>query len=151
MIPVEHDMAALPAEAEWERMAGEYRTMGVYPKGHVMRYLRRRLGEGVVPSFLLDRFPDGHPVRVAGLVVRRQHPDSAHGVSFFTLEDECGHIPLIVWNAVYAVHRRVLREPYLVVDGTMSRRDGITNVTVTHAETLPALADRVAPRSKDWR
>ncbi len=151
MIPVEQDMAELPAETEWERMAGEYRTMGVYPHGHVMRYLRRRLGEGVVPSFLLERFPDGHPVRVAGLVVRRQHPDSAHGVSFFTLEDEYGHIPLIVWNAVYAEHRRVLREPFLVVEGTLSRRDETINVVVTRAETLPALADGVAPRSKDWR
>ena len=37
---------------------------------------------------------DGVEVTVAGLVIRRQHPGA--NAIFITLEDEFGHVPLVV-------------------------------------------------------
>ena len=41
--------------------------------------------------------PSGAAVRVAGIVLMRQHPGSANGVTFVTLEDETGSVNIIVW------------------------------------------------------
>ena len=66
-------------------MAGEYRTLGLYPSGHLMAHLRQYLGEDVAPSFMVSTLPDGTEVKVAGLVIRRQRPGTASGVVFLTL------------------------------------------------------------------
>ena len=42
-LPVGQDMAELPPLGEWETMAGEYRTLGLYPQGHLMATLRPHL------------------------------------------------------------------------------------------------------------
>ena len=39
-------------------------------------------------------------VTTAGLVITRQRPGSASGVTFVTLEDEVGYVNLIVWKRV---------------------------------------------------
>ena len=145
-LPVEQDMAELPGMSEWEAMAGEYRTLGLYPDGHLMAHMRPHLGAGVVPSNEVPGLDDGEKVTVAGLVIRRQRP-LAKAV-FITLEDEFGHTPLIVWPAVYDRYRQVLREPVLRVKGVVSRRDGTLNIVVTHAESLTAFAN--TPKSKNW-
>ena len=145
-LPVEQDMAELPEMSEWEAMAGEYRTLGLYPDGHLMAHMRPHLGAGVVPSNEVPGLDDGEKVTVAGLVIRRQRP-LAKAV-FITLEDEFGHTPLIVWPAVYDRYRQVLREPVLRVKGVVSRRDGTLNIVVTHAESLTAFAN--TPKSKNW-
>ena len=45
--------------------------------------------------------PDGKPVRVAGIVLVRQRPGTAKGITFVTLEDETGTANLIVRPAVW--------------------------------------------------
>ena len=59
---------------------------------------------------------------MAGLVIRRQHPVAQ--AIFMTLEDEYGHVPLIVWPKVFQRYRLVLREPVLKVRGTVSPPGG---------------------------
>ena len=52
---------------------------------------------------------------VAGLVVARQRPATAKGVTFMLLEDEWGTINLIVPPPVYERHRLVVRaEPFVL-------------------------------------
>ena len=43
-LPVEQDMAPLSPLGPWDATVGEYRTMGLYPRGHLMAMLRPRLG-----------------------------------------------------------------------------------------------------------
>ncbi|MBI4496607.1 MAG: DNA polymerase III subunit alpha [Chloroflexi bacterium] len=144
---VAQDFLDTPEQTEWERMEGEYRTMGVYPGGHVMEHLREQLAEDVAPSNLMDRFPEGAVVKTAGLVVRRQHPVAS--AVFLTLEDEFGHVPLILWLSVYRQFKAQLREPFVLVTGRVSRRDGTFNLVVERVEALRGSAS--PPRSKDWR
>ena len=50
----------------------------------------------------------GTAVRVAGLVITKQRPGTASGVTFVTLEDETGHINLVVWKQVAEQYRAEL-------------------------------------------
>jgi error-prone DNA polymerase len=71
---VEQDLLLLPAQTPWEAMHDEYRTLGLYPAGHVMAMLRKHLDRCVLTSQEIQSLPDGASVTVAGLVVRRQRP-----------------------------------------------------------------------------
>ena len=146
-LPVEQDMAVLPKPTDWETMEGEYRTMGIHPRSHLMAYLRDRLPD-VTPSAEVWGLPDGADVRVAGLVVRRQHPAAA--AYFLTLEDELGHTPVVVWAATYKRYRHVIRAPVLLITGNVSHREGTMNVVVRHVEPIEGLG-AASPPSKDWR
>ena len=145
-LPVEQDMAQLPLMTDWETMLGEYRTMGIHPDSHFMAYMRAHLSGEITPSHDVPGLADGTEVTVAGLVIRRQHP-GANAV-FITLEDEYGHIPLVVWPQVFDRYRLVIREPVLKVYGFVSRQDGAMNVVVKHAEGIPF--HQPLPPSKNW-
>ena len=146
-LPVDQDMAQLPFQSDWEVMAGEYRTMGLYPDGHLMGKLRPQLGPGIVPADEVPHLPDGTEVVVAGLVIRRQRP-LAKAV-FMTLEDETGHAPVVVWPKTYERYRLVLREALLKVRGVVSRREGTLNIVLSHAEPIEVSAS--VPPSHSWR
>jgi error-prone DNA polymerase len=157
-LPVEQDMAELPGMSQWEIMADEYQTLSLYPRGHLMAALRPRLDADVVPSHKVAELADGENVTVAGLVIRRQRPLGK--AVFITLEDEFGHIPLVVWPQVYKRYRLATREPVLLVRGVISRREGTLNVVVNHAEPilysrrLPAAGSVDGspglPKAKNW-
>ena len=146
-LPVEQDMARLPGLTDWEEMAGEYRTMGIYPEGHLMAKLRPHLGPEVVPSDEVPHLEDGREVVVAGLVIRRQRPLSK--AVFLTLEDEFGHTPLVIWPSVYERFRMALKEPFLIADGVISHREGTMNIAVTSVKAIEGI-DALPLRSKDW-
>ena len=146
-MPIEQDMATLPAATDWEVMEAEYRTMGLHPSSHLMAYLRPGLPH-ITTSAEVWQKPDGTAVQVAGLVVRRQRPQAK--AYFLTLEDEFGHTPALAWLDTYRRYRHVIREPALIIHGTVSRREGTMNVVVRHVESLPGIG-RATPPSKDWR
>ena len=133
-LPVEQDMARLPRAGAFDEMEREYRTMGVHPASHVMAYIRESLGERVLTSDEVPSVPDGETLTVAGLVIRRQRP-LAKAV-FITLEDEYGHIPMVVWPQKYARLRNDLKAPFLVATGIMSRRDEAHNLVVEKVKPL---------------
>jgi len=98
-LPVKQDMVDLDAPGDWERMQEEYNVLSLFPAGHIMERLRSRFRGNVTTSKDIAQLGDGVEVTTAGLVIRRQRP--AGKVVFITLEDEFGHIPLIVFPQVY--------------------------------------------------
>ena len=146
-LPVEQDMAPLPKAGAFDEMTREYRTMGLHPASHVMAYIRESLGANVLTSDEVPSVPDGETVTVAGLVIRRQRP-LAKAV-FITLEDEYGHIPMVVWPKTYARLRNDLKAPFLVVTGTMSRRDESVNVVVERVKPMYVIPH--PPESKNFQ
>jgi error-prone DNA polymerase len=146
-LPVEQDMAQLPQQSGWEVMVDEYHTLGLYPAGHLMAMLRPSLDPGILSSQEIPELADGTEVTVAGLVIRRQRP-LAKAV-FLTLEDEFGHVPLVVWPQVFFRYRRVIREPVLIVRGTVSRRDGTMNIVARHV--VSARSAHHLPKAKNWQ
>ena len=69
-LPVEQDMAQLPAQSPWDVMLEEYRTLGLHPGGHFMAMLRPYLGEEVLSSQDVIDLVDGTEVTVSGLAIR---------------------------------------------------------------------------------
>jgi len=145
-LPVKQDSADLPALSQWETMMDEYRVMGLYPQGHFMAHLRPLMDSQVLSSDQVAGLEDETEVTVAGLVIRRQHPNA--NAVFITLEDEFGHTPLVVWSQVFKKYRLAIKEPVLKIKGFVSRRDGSMNVVATHIEGVKTVCD--LPKSKNW-
>jgi error-prone DNA polymerase len=145
-LPVAQDMVELSAPSARESMQGEYHVLGLYPGGHIMARLRPSLSQGLLLSQDIAGLRDGAPVAAAGLVIRRQRP---HGkVVFITLEDECGHIPLLVFPQIYKEYEHALKSSIVLIKGRLTRREGTHNVVVSEARALTALEKM--PPSKDW-
>lgn len=145
-LPVTQDIVTLAEETDWQRMLNEYGSLGVHPESHIMARLRAYLPSNVVPSNRLYEVEEGATVTVAGLVIRRQRPSGK--ATFISLEDEHGHSPLILWQAVYQRLRRKARAPLLIARGTMSHREGTTNVVVFDLEPIPV--EDPGLKTKDW-
>ena len=132
-----------------EKMAGEYRVMGIYPRGHLMEFVRPGLPSNVLPAAEVEKLGDGDEVTVAGWPVARQHPRGQDGTIFVTIEDETGDVQIILWPRVFARCRRELGSQVVEVRGEVSRWDGTTNVIVSD---LRAVSSGVSmPSSHDWR
>ena len=102
---------------EREKMAGEYRVMGVYPRGHLMEFVRPSLRPSVLPAAEVEKLDDGDEVVVAGWPVARQHPRGREGTVFVTIEDETGDVQIILWPRVFARCRRELGSNVVEVTG----------------------------------
>ena len=133
---------------EYERMAGEYRVMGIYPRGHLMEFVRPTLSADVLPTVEVETVCDGEEVLVAGWPVARQHPRGQDGTVFVTIEDETGDVQLILWPKVFARCRRELGSRVLLARGVVSRWDGTANVIVSHVERIDARVPM--PTAHDW-
>ena len=122
--------------------------MGVYPRGHLMEFVRPTLPPGVTPCAEVEGLADGAALRVAGWPIARQHPRGKEGTVFVTIEDETGEVQVILWPRVYARHHRDLRSQVLLIRGKVSRWDGTTTVTVSHVE--PVGTGVPMPDAHDW-
>jgi error-prone DNA polymerase len=119
-----------------EEMRGEelifldYLATGICTHGHPMEHLRERLRKaGVCSSQDLERWEDGAPVVVAGLVVARQHPGTAKGTVFLLLEDEWGFVNVVVPAKLYLKQKEIIRRcPFLLIEGRFEREGAAENV-----------------------
>ena len=101
-----------------EKMVGEYRVMGIYPRGHLMKFVRPGLGSNALPTVDVERRDADEWVTVAGWPVARQHPRGRDGTVFVTIEDETGDVQVIVWRDLFARRRRELGSQVVEVTGT---------------------------------
>ena len=138
------------------RLAGEigwdYRRSGLSTRGHPLTPLRPALNERRLPTASeLSKMRGGKRVRFVGLVICRQSPGTASGVTFFTLEDETGFCNLVVWKDIMQRFRIVARTAQLLgVTGKVQAEDGVVHLI---AETLwtPELAPAMPmPASRDF-
>jgi error-prone DNA polymerase len=80
---------------EGQNIVSDYRSVGLTLERHPMYLVRHRLDRyRYVQAERLRDMATGRGVSVAGLVITKQRPDTASGVTFVTLEDETGHINL---------------------------------------------------------
>jgi error-prone DNA polymerase len=145
--------AKLPPLAAHEEVLADYRTAGLSLKGHPLAFLRPRLDElKVTRAQELATVRNGRWLRVAGLVLVRQRPGSARGITFVTLEDETGVANLVVQQAIWERYHRVASAAVaLVAHGRLERQGQVIHVLVSRLEDLAALAGKVASQSRDFR
>jgi error-prone DNA polymerase len=141
----------LPEMTELERTSTDYQVLEVTTGRHLISYYRERLmAAGVVDSRALRAAPHDSRVKVAGLVITRQAPGTARRFRFFTLEDEWGHVNLILRPDFFSRHRRVANQNQLLMfEGVVQNVDNVVSVMATDVWALPPL--EVAPASHDYR
>jgi error-prone DNA polymerase len=150
-LDVERDMAPLPPLTAWESIVAEYNTLGLSPRAHPMAVLRHRLPRLGVDSRELHRLPSGASVALPGLVVCRQRPETAKGVTFLLLEDEFGLTNVIVSPALYEAARPLIRTaPFILVAGRLQREHGTINVVARRISALPTPTDLLPPRARSF-
>ena len=147
-VSVEDGVPDLADFTAFERMAGEYRVMSIYPGGHLMDFVRPGLSDGVLPAAAVEDADEGREVVVAGWPVVRQHPRGRSGTVFVTIEDETGDVQLILWQKVFARHRRELRGSVLLAKGVVSRWDGTTNIVASELRRVNVGVSM--PDGHDW-
>ena len=147
-VSMEDSVPRLADFTPYEKMVGEYRVMGIYPRGHLMEFVRPSLHADVLPTAQVEGLQDGKSVRVAGWPVARQHPKGRSGTVFVTIEDETGDVQIIVWNNLFARRGRELGSQVVEVTGRVSRWDGTTNVIAADLRAVPSGVSM--PPSHDW-
>ncbi|MEO5615497.1 MAG: error-prone DNA polymerase [Cypionkella sp.] len=143
-------LTSLPQMPLCEHVVADYQTLRLSLKAHPMAFLRTSMTQqGFVCAADLPHKPNGHCLKLAGLVLVRQRPGSAKGVCFITLEDETGVANLVVWPKVMAAFRKVIMTARLMqVTGRLQRDpvSGVTHIVVEslrdRSEVLLRLSDR---------
>jgi DNA polymerase III alpha subunit/intein/homing endonuclease len=149
---IEEGRPLLVAPSEKQSIEADYNSVGLTLGRHPMALLRDQLRqEKLVSAAELKELPNGHYVRTAGIVLLRQHPVNAKGVTFLTIEDETGHINLVVWKDVAEMQRRPLVESRLLeVHGKLQRQEGIIHVIVQRLIDRSPLAGHLTTYSRDF-
>ncbi|MBX2813397.1 MAG: error-prone DNA polymerase [Myxococcales bacterium] len=142
----------LPPMSKFEEIQADYSSFGMSLRCHPMELLRSGLDTaGVRSSRTIDEAHEGAEVEVAGLVITRQRPTTARGVIFVTLEDENGHMNLVIFRPVYERYKEVARDAmFLRARGILQRSDKVIHIVVRHMSSI-SLEAFVAVRSRDFR
>ena len=143
LFPVTRIAEATPllgAPTEGRGIVADYRSLGLTLGRHPVALLRERLTQdGLIAARELTALAHGSRVRSAGLVLVRQRPGSASGVTFVTLEDETGVVNLVVWRNIGERWRRALLESQLLEAQGVLQREG---------EVLHLVVERLIDRSR---
>ena len=120
---IDETPVALPSPTEGENLVADYATLGLTLGRHPLALLRPRLSRmRLLTAEQLNRLAHGRIARTAGIVTCRQHPDTASGVTFVTIEDETGCVNVVVWLALAQRQRRELLASRLMgIAGTIER------------------------------
>jgi len=137
----------------WEKTGLDYIVLGLTTGPHITTYYREMWQElGVVASKDLDLLEDGQKVRVAGLVIVRQQPSTAKGHIFISLEDEFGHINVIVRPQVVKRYHKILRrEPFPLIEGRVVVDGKVRNVLAERFLNRLRTSQLVQSVSHDFR
>jgi error-prone DNA polymerase len=136
---------------EWGKLIADYRSTGMSVEKHPLKLLRPGLDPKLARSSDLTEVDHGASIEIAGMVTARQRPETANGITFMLLEDECGSVNLIVPPPVYDRHRTLVRTaPLLRARGRLERREGTINVLVADLAPLER-AQPPQPRPRDAR
>jgi error-prone DNA polymerase len=136
-----------------EDVLTDYATLGLSLDGHPLALVRAELSRRrVSPARItLDAVNRGRSLRCAGLETVRQHPGTAKGVTFVTLEDETGIVNVVVWRALAERQHRVLLEAtVMAVDGVLEASDGVHHLIARRLHDYSMLLPELAFASRDF-
>jgi len=150
--PEEARVELLPPSAG-ENVLADYASTRLTLGPHPVALVRSQLdAHRCYRSSRLRRFKGNRPVRAAGLVIGRQRPQTASGLTFVTLEDEDGAVNVIVRPALAERQRRAFLESRLLaVDGLLESVDDVQHLIAENLLDLSSLLARLDVRSRDFR
>ncbi len=142
----------LPTPTEGQGIVADYASLGLTLGRHPLALLRARLAAATLMSASeLKGSPHGAKVRTAGIVLMRQRPGTARGVTFLTLEDESGQVNVIVWERVGREQRQALLESRLLeVHGELQHQEGVCHLIAHRLIDRSVLLGELLTRSRDF-
>ncbi|MEM6292729.1 MAG: error-prone DNA polymerase [Myxococcota bacterium] len=113
-----------------EAILWDYRTTMHSVRGHPLECVRPQLRQRKLPT--ADRVTglrDGRKTKYVGMVICRQRPGSAAGVTFYTLEDETGTVNVVVWKKTFEAHPVLAKTALLLgITGRIQSQDGVVHL-----------------------
>jgi len=143
----------LKKPTEGQNIVADYQSTGLTLERHPMCLLRRHLDRyDYATAERLPGLNNGQRINVAGLVITKQRPGTASGVTFVTMEDETGQINLIIWKKIAEEFRSALLNARLLgIAGELQIEGKVIHVIAhqlfDHTEMLGGLS----VRSRDFR
>ena len=143
----------LPTMTPAQEVVADYQTAGLSLRAHPLTFLRSDLNKyRVTRAADLAHVEPDRRYRVAGLVLLRQRPSTAKGITFMTLEDETGTANLIVHVNVWERFRPIARQASaLIAHGILQRQHNVSHLLVDRLDDLTTLLGQVGNRSRDFR
>ncbi len=131
----------------WDHRTSDHSTRG-HPLAPLRGWMRRQ------------RWPDarevgkkheGARIDYVGVVICRQRPYTASGVTFMTLEDETGFVNLVVWSQVFETHEIIVKSANLLgVSGKIQSSEGVVHL-IAERLWIPELPRPIeTPPSRDF-
>src|SRR5690606_15230144 len=120
---------------------------------HPLALLRHSLeARRFVPAGSLhDPWPDRRLPRACGLVTPRQRPGTARGTIFVTLDDETGHVNVIVRpELAERQHAELTGASLLGAYGVWQRHQDVCHLIAHRLVDLSALLGELRTRSRDF-
>lgn len=152
-LPDDEPDPQLPEMAPLQEVVADYQTAGFSLRAHPISFLRETLDRRhVVRAAELLILEPERKYRVAGLVLLRQRPSTAKGITFMTLEDETGITNLVIhvntWERFRPIARRASA---LIAQGILERKDEIVHLVVDALEDLTNIMSQYKNQSRDFR
>ena len=115
-----------------ETIFWDHKVAGHSVQGHLLKPRRAELAARGLPTAQdLNEMPGGRSVRYVGLVICRQRPGTAQGITFMTLEDETGFVNLVIWQKVFERNALLARTlSYMGVTGNLQVGKGVSHLVV---------------------
>ena len=150
--PINETLPGLTAPCEGDDLLADYRSLGLTLGRHPLALLRARLVRmRLSTAAQLHALSNGKSVRTAGLVTCRQRPGTAEGVVFVTLEDETGHVNVVVWRDLVERQRReLLGSRLLGVEGVLQKEGDVVHLVARKLTDHSRLLGRLNTSSRDF-
>lgn len=149
----EEPAVTLPAMAAAEEVVHDYQAVGLSLKNHPLSFLRSQLTLlGAVCAKDLATLEVERRYLVGGIILLRQRPGTAKGITFMSLEDETGIANLIVHKGTWErFHQVARRAGGLLARGILQRQGQVIHLIVDHLEDLTAHIPCPTGLSRDFR
>ena len=122
--------ASFGALTKMDEIFWDYRASDHSTRGHPLAPLRDELRANRWPDArTVSKGRDGQRIEYVGIVICRQQPGTASGVTFMTLEDETGFVNLVVWAQTFAQYATIIKTTSLLgVTGKLQVQEGIVHL-----------------------
>jgi error-prone DNA polymerase len=151
------ESTALPAAIDrltpFQEVLADYRTQGLSLRAHPISFLREQLDKRrCVPHARLSTLKTGRWTRIGGIVLLRQRPGTAKGITFATLEDETGVANIVIHPAIWQRYRDVARASKAwIVEGRLEVQGKIVHLVAARLIDLTSELGEIALKSRDFQ
>jgi len=153
MLDEDRHPQVLAPMTEQQEVHADYQMQGLSLRGHPISFLRSWLENQSCKLIAeLEEIRSGRFVRLAGLVLLRQRPGTAKGITFVTIEDETGQANLIVHPGIWKRFIRVAQTSNAwIIFGRVEKSGHIIHVIVNKLEDCSEALQLHQNRSRNFR